>query len=99
MKHFESQEDQNREFLISDFEATLRKVLSGTTRKDTVTDQVQVEVVDGDIVRDTTGSFTFHFTAAGSGSIRFTYIMNGVSLVRILSVTCASNHHISHTWL
>lgn len=98
MKHFESQEDQNREFLITDFEATLRKVLSGTTRKDTVTADVQVEVIEGDIVRDTTGPFTFHFTAAGSGSIRFSYTLNGVSLVRTLSVTCANNHHITYTW-
>ncbi|MBO6081527.1 MAG: DUF4906 domain-containing protein [Bacteroidales bacterium] len=98
MKHFESQEDQNREFLITDFEATLRKVLSGTTRKDTVTAEVQIDGIEGDIVRDTTGPFTFHFTAAGSGTIRFSFTLNGILLVRTLTVTCSNNHHITYTW-
>lgn len=100
MVHFESQEDQSREFVITSFEATLQKALSGTTREDTVTDEVQVVATTGPVVEDTrvAGMLLFHFTTAGTGSVTFTYTKNAVTLTRILEVTCSTTNHISYTW-
>ena len=100
MSHFESQEDQNREFVITDFKATIRKVLSGVQRRETVTGDVTVSAVDGLVVHDPQPDtpFLFHLTAAGSGTVRFAYTLDGVTLTRLLTVTCSAHNHITYTW-
>lgn len=96
--HFESQEDQNHEFVIHAFEATLRCVLSGVTRTEEV--NVEVSVLSGPIVRDpdVNGMLLFHFTASGSGTIAFSCTRNGVSFTCYLDVTCFDDLHIDHLW-
>lgn len=96
--HFESQEDQNHEFVIHAFEATLRCVLSGVTRTEEVT--VEVSVLSGPVVRDpdVNGMLLFHFTTPGSGTIAFSCTRNGVTFTCYLDVTCFDDLHIDHLW-
>ena len=96
--HFESQEDQNREFVIDSFEATFRRVLSGATRTEEVS--VSVDILEGPIVQDpdVDGMLLFHFTSPGSGTVSFTYSAGGISITRYLDVACSEINHISHTW-
>lgn len=99
LAHFESQEDSEREFVISAVEATLRQVLSGAVRTMDVTDAVNIKV-DGPVVSDppVDGMRLFHFTAAGSGSLTFTFTWNAVPYTRILDVSCSPQNHIRHSW-
>ena len=96
--HFESQEDQNREFVIDSFEATFRRVLSGATRTEEVS--VTVEILNGPIVRDpdVDGMLLFHFTQPGSGTVAFSCTAGGVTVTRYLDVTCSEINHMTHTW-
>ena len=97
--HFESQGDQSRSFLIDSFVASFRRVLSGETREADVSSAVSV-ALEGPLVHEdpADGWFRFHFTEAGSGTLTFSYACNGVTVVRILDVTCSETHRITYAW-
>lgn len=99
MVHFESQDDPQREFLIDGFKATLRKVLSGSSRVAVVTDDVVI-VTSGPVVADPPeyGTLRFHFTAAGEGALTLSYTCSGVTFTRILNLSCSDHNHVTYTW-
>lgn len=99
-RHVEAQGDAGREFLVGILEVTLERVLTGTSSREDVTADVKVEP-DGPIVCDGLSSglgIRFHFTAAGSGSVCFRYTRDGVTVERILDLTCAPDNTIKHSW-
>ena len=59
-----------------------------------------ISAVDGLVVHDPQPDtpFLFHLTAAGSGTVRFAYTLDGVTLTRLLTVTCSAHNHITYTW-
>lgn len=88
----ESQDDPGRNFVVDRISVTLTKAfVSGTTSRD-VTDEVSCEtssliVSEGYMAGS---GQQFHFTAAGSGTITFTYTLNGKTVSSELSLTCDS---------
>ena len=88
----ESQDDEGRNFVIDRIRVTLSKAFSVSTVERDVTDEVtcytsSLIVSEGYV----SGSGQqFHFTSAGSGTVTFTYTLNGKTVSSEVNLTCDS---------
>ena len=98
--HFESQDNENLEFIIEGIEITLKKVLSDTVRNEDVTEDVSFDV-DGPFGFDgyeAGRGLLFHFRSPGSGTISFTFSYNGIEIERTMRVNCSESGHVTGSW-
>ncbi|MBQ6073091.1 MAG: DUF4906 domain-containing protein [Bacteroidales bacterium] len=98
--HFESQDNENLEFIIEGIEISLKKVLSGTVRNEDVTEDVSLSV-DGPFGFDgyeAGRGLLFHFRSVGSGTITFTCSYNGIEVGRTMRVICSESGHVTGSW-
>ena len=98
--HLESQDDEELlEFMVDAIDATLRRALSGASWATDVTGEVSVST-EGQVVYDGYESgrgMLFHFTAPGSGTVTFSYNLNGIVVQMAIGVTCNAAGHVSYS--
>lgn len=98
--HVEMQGGSSREFLVEVFEVTLQSALTGTRSYEDVIASVEADT-SGPIVCEgytVDRGILFHFTEAGSGSVTFSYVREGVTVSCVLDLTCASDNTITYSW-
>ena len=92
----ESQQDESRNFLVTNILLNYEKAFeSGTLERD-VTGEVTCypsELIVREGYDPGTGQM-FHFTAAGEGSITFEYTLNGKRVTCVMQLVCASNGQV-----
>lgn len=96
--HLESQDNAALEFIVDGIDAVLECVLSGNSRIEDVTADLDVSTeapVVSDGYRSDRG-WLFHFTAPGSGAVTFTYRYAGIAVQWRILVTCDASHHVTY---
>ena len=93
----ESQDDPALNFVLGDVTVTLTKAFSGETfqRKESAAVHCTCSsniVLDG---YEEGSGWQFHFTSSGSGTICFSYTLNGKTVEQTISLSCKSNGRIT----